>query len=191
MALISIEKRKKFFKALGLGEYNKANILKFQKKYFVRKQDWDGIYGNDTERLLKHVYNVTFHSKNFVPEEFKCECGGKYCTGYPDYMKYKQMELLQEIRDHYKRPLIVTCGLRCKRYNAMLNGSTANSKHMTGKATDYYMKGVTDTLANRKKTIKYLKKLKNHNYTYGNGINSFGSYINAPYMGNALHTDSK
>lgn len=191
MALISIEKRKQFFKALGLGEYNKANILKFQKKYFTRKQDWDGIYGDDTERLLKHVYNITFHSKNFVPEEFKCDCGGKYCTGYPDYIKYKQIELLQEIRDHYNRPLIVTCGLRCKRFNAMLNGATANSKHMTGKATDYYMKGVTDTLANRKKTIKYLKKLKNHNYTYGDGINSFGSYMSAPYMGNALHTDTK
>lgn len=191
MALISIEKRKQFFKALGLGEYNKANILKFQKKYFPRKQDWDGLYGNDTERLLKHVYNVTKHSKNFTPDEFICGCGGKYCTGYPDYMKAKQMEHIQAIRTHYGKPMTVTCGIRCKRFNAMLGGSIANSKHMTGKATDFYIQGVTDTLANRKKSIKWIKKLKNHSYTYGNGINSIGNYVNAPNMGNALHTDTK
>lgn len=191
MALLSVEKRKQFFKALGLGEYNKKNILKFQQKYFTRKQDCDGVYGDDTERLLKHVYNVTKHSKNFKPEEFKCECGGKYCTGYPDYMKAKQMEHLQSIRAYFDRPMIITCGLRCKRYNAMLNGSISNSKHLTGKATDFYMAGVTDTLANRKKAIKWIKKLKNHSYTYGNGINSLNQYVNAPYMGNALHTDTK
>lgn len=35
-----------------------------------------------------------------------------------------------------------------------------------------------------------IKKLPNHNYTYSNGINSYGASISAPYMGNALHTDT-
>ena len=191
MALLELSKRKSFFKKLGLGEYNATNIKKFQKKYMARKSDWDGIYGRDTDYLLRHVYNVKMHSKNFTPEEFRCECGGRYCTGYPNYMKAKQMEHVQTIRTHYNRPMIVTCGLRCKRYNAELSGSVVNSKHLNGQATDFYMVGVTDTLANRKKAIKYIKTLKNHSYTYGNGITSLGGYISAPYMGNALHTDTK
>lgn len=189
MALLTTEQRKKFFKALGLGEYNKTNIKKLQKKY-MRSKDVDGIYGTDTDKVLRHVYNVKTYTKNFAPEEFKCECGGRYCTGYPSFMKPVELQNLQKIRDHYGKPMTVTCGLRCKTYNNKLRGSIGNSKHLTGYATDFYMKGVTDTLANRKKAIAWIKKLPNHNYTYGNGINSKGAKISAGYMGNALHTDT-
>lgn len=189
MALLSVETRKAYFKKLGLGEYNAANIKKLQKKY-LRSKDVDGIYGIDTDRLLRHVYNVTTCTKNFKPEEFKCECGGRYCTGYPSYMKQVELKNLQNIRTHYGKPMKVTCGLRCKTYNSRLSGSIPNSKHLYGYATDFYMAGVTDTLANRKAAIKYIKKLPNHNYTYGNGINSDGARIAAAYMGNALHTDT-
>lgn len=189
MALLTTEQRKARFKYLGLGEYNKANIARFQKKY-LRKKDVDGVYGTDTDRALRHVYNVKKYTKNFSPEEFKCECGGKYCCGYPSWMKKVELENLQSIRDHYGKPMTITCGLRCKGYNKKLRGSITNSKHLTGYATDFYMKGVTDTLANRKAAIKYIKKLPNHNYTYGNGINSNGVKVSAGYMGNALHTDT-
>ena len=197
MALLTIEEREQYFKDLGLGEYNKANILKLQKKYFIRKKDQDGIYGSDTDKLLRHVWNVLVWlpknsgRTNFEPEEFKCECGGKYCTGDPTYMKQHQLALIQEIRTFFGKPMIVTCGMRCSTYNKKLNGSIANSKHLSGEATDYYIAGVTDNLANRKKSIKVIKKLKYHSYSYGNGINSLGQKIYAPYMGNALHTDSK
>ena len=189
MALLTLEQRKTRFKFLGLGEYNKENIKKFQKKY-LRAKDVDGIYGTDTDNLLRHVYNVKKYTKNFSPEEFKCECGGKYCTGYPSYMKKVELENLQSIRAHWNKPMIVTCGLRCRPYNNSLKGSISNSKHLTGYATDFYMVGVTDTLANRKKAITWIKKLPNHNYTYGNGINSYGYALAASYMGNALHTDT-
>lgn len=189
MALLSVETRKAYFKRLGLGEYNATNIKKLQKKY-LRSKDVDGVYGIDTDRLLRHVYNVTTCTKNFKPEEFKCECGGRYCTGYPSYMKQVELKNIQSIRTHFGKPMTVTCGLRCKPYNSRLSGSIPNSKHLSGYATDFYMAGVTDTLANRKAAIKYIKKLPNHNYTYGNGINSDGARIAAGYMGNALHTDT-
>lgn len=189
MALLSEEKRKKYFKALDLGEYNEANIRKLQKKY-LRKQDVDGVYGTDTDNLLRHIYNVKAYAPNFSPEEFKCECGGRYCTGYPSYMKGVELKNLQSIRDHFGKPMTITCGLRCRPYNNSLAGSIPNSKHLTGYATDFYMKGVTDTLANRKASIKWIKKLPNHGYTYGNGINSYGVNLSASYMGNALHTDT-
>lgn len=190
MALLTVEERKQKFKELGYGEYNKANILKFQKMFFTRKKDQDGIYGPDTDTLLRHVWNVMKLTKNFTPDEFKCGCGGRYCTGYPTYMKPHQLELIQSIRTKFGKPMIVTSGMRCRTYNRKLNGSAINSKHLTGEATDYYIAGVTDTLANRKKAVPKIKKLKFHSYTYGNGINSLGGRPYAPYMGNALHTDS-
>lgn len=189
MALLTVEQRKTRFNYLGLGEYNAENIKKFQKKY-LRAKDADGIYGTNTDNLLRHVYNVKKYTKNFSPEEFKCECGGKYCTGYPTYMKQVELENLQSIRTHFNKPMTITCGMRCRPYNNSLKGSISNSKHLTGYATDFYMKGVTDTLANRKAAIKWIKKLPNHNYTYGNGINSYGYSTAASYMGNALHTDT-
>lgn len=192
MALLSEAKRKEFFKYLGLGEYNEKNIRALQKQY-LRPKDVDGKYGKNTDTLLKHLYNVKKYTKadNFKPEEFKCECGGRYCTGYPDYMKQCQLEHLQRIRTYYKKPMIITSGLRCPGYNKSIGGSIQNSLHLQGLATDFYMLGVTDTLANRKKSLSWIKKQPNHNYSYGNGINSLGAYVSAPYMGNALHTDTK
>ena len=189
MALLTKEQRKTRFKYLGY-TYDNKGIKAFQKKY-MRAKDVDGKYGKDTDNALRHVYNVKKYAKNFTPEEFKCECGGKYCTGYPSYMKKVELQNLQTIRAHYGKPMTVTCGLRCKTYNDKLRGSISNSKHLHGYATDFYMKGVTDTLANRKAAIKYIKKLPNHNYTYGNGIDSNGVKVSAGYMGNALHTDTK
>lgn len=189
MALLSVAKRKEYFKALGFGEYNKDSILKFQKKYFIRKKDMDGIYGNNTDILLRHVWNVS-KTKNFSPKEFICDCGGKYCTGYPTYMKDYQLANLQAIRNHWNRPMTITSGLRCRTRNARVGG-IRNSLHLFGEATDFYMVGVTDTLAHRKSAIKWIKKLKRHHYTYGNGCNSAGGRPYAPYMGNALHTDSQ
>ena len=191
MALLTTAKRKEYFDKLGLGEYTEANIRRLQKKY-LRKQDVDGIYGTDTDRLLRHVYNCSL-VKNFEPTEFKCECGGKYCTGYPTYMKQVELKHLQKIRDHFGKSMDITCGMRCKPYNDSLRGSIPNSKHLTGYAADFYMKGVTDTLANRKAAIAWIKKLANHNYTYGDGINSnglTGARASYPFMGDALHTDT-
>lgn len=190
MALLTTEQRKARFKYLGLGEYNKANISRFQKKY-LRKKDVDGVYGIDTDRALRHVYNVKKYTRNFSPEEFKCECGGRWCTGYPSYMKRVELENLQSIRNHYGKPIEITSGIRCKKYNDSLRGSSKVSGHLNGYAADIHIGGVTDSLAGRKKLIAYAKKLPNHKYSYCNGWNSNGVKINAKPMGNAVHVESK
>ena len=187
--MLSPEKRKEYMEYLGY-EYNAKGIKQLQYKYFTRKQDIDGKYGPDTDKLLRHVRNVKKFTKNFKPEEFKCDCGGRHCTGYPSWMKMTELKNLQTIRDHYNKPMKVTCGLRCKGRNKELQGSIQNSLHLSGYATDFYMQGVTDTLANRKKAVKYFKTLPYFHYAYGNGINSYGSAVSAPYMGNAMHIDS-
>ena len=188
MALLSVANRKKYMKALGY-EYNANGIRKLQKKYFARSKDIDGKYGKNTDILLRHCYNVHKYAPHFEPQEFRCGCKGKYCTGYPTYMRKKMLVLLEAIRVHHGKPITVTCGLRCKKYNKALNGSVNKSKHLKGKAVDFYQKGTTDTLANRKKSIAWIKKQKNRGYAYGDGINSYGDRIIAPYMGNALHVD--
>ena len=185
--MLTIDQRKRRFKALDLGDYTKENILKFQKTAFKDKSEHDGVYGAKTDRALRHFYNVKKCAPSFKPEEFRCNCG--HCSGYPSYMTQVELKNLQKIRDHYNRPMIVTSGLRCKYDNSRSNGSIQNSLHLIGRACDFYMAGVTDTLANRKKGIKWMKTLPNTHYIYGNGINSNGYSVYAPYMGNAIHYD--
>ena len=171
-----------------LAELGYASVKDFQKDVLY-PQYVDGIYGPQTENALISAINVKRNTKNFSVKEFRCECRGKYCCGYPSTLKVEMLRNIQAIRDHWGRPVTVTCGLRDKTYNSKLGGSIQNSLHLVGQAVDFYQAGVTDTLANRKASIKWIKTLPNHHYTYGNGINSYGNGISAPYMGNALHTD--
>lgn len=190
MALLSKEDRAKRFKYLGLGEYNSANIKKFQKIAFPNmSKEWDGVYGSKTDNALRTFYNVKKVTKNFEPQEFKCECNGKYCCGYPSFMKQNELKNLQAIRDHYGVPMRVTCGLRCPTQNRRVGG-VANSGHLSGRATDFYMRGVTDTVPNRNKALKWIMKLPNHKFTYGSHmVDSDGHYRTASGMGNAMHTE--
>ena len=171
-----------------LNELGYASVKSFQAAVMYPKYV-DGVYGPQTENALISAINVKRNTKNFSVKEFRCECGGRYCCGYPSTLKVEMLRNIQAIRDHYGRPITVTCGLRDKTYNSKLGGSIQNSLHLSGQAVDFYQKGVTDTLANRKASIKWIKTLPNHHYTYGNGINSYGNGVSAPYMGNALHTD--
>lgn len=181
--LLTTTKRKTYFKTLGLGEYNKENIKKLQKKY-LRSKDVDGIYGADTDNLLRHLFNVHSYTKNFAPEEFKCECGGRYCTGYPTYMRKDTLVTLQSIRTKLGVPVTVTSGLRCKGYNNSLQGSVSTSYHIKGKAVDFCSLNTTTKLQ-RVDLIKWLKpKVK---YAYCNGYDTLGSKRSAPNMGNAIH----
>ena len=160
MALLAVEKRKAYFKKLGYGEYNAANIKKLQKDY-LREKDVDGIYGLNTDRLLRHVYNCSL-VPDFEPKEFRCTCGR--CTGYPTYMKQVELKHIQKIRDHYKKPLIITSALRCSYENSRVGGVT-NSGHLRGYAVDFYMAGVTDTVAHRTAALAWIKKQENHEFT--------------------------
>lgn len=187
MALLPVATRKKYFNKLGLGEYNEENIRKLQKKY-LRPKDVDGIYGTDTDNLLRHVFNCSL-VKNFKPEEFRCPCGK--CTGYPTRMKQVELNHIQTIRDHYGKPMKITSGLRCKVENKRVGG-VSNSGHLTGYAVDFYMEGVTDTVPNRNKALSYIKTLPNHKFTYGaHMVDSDGAYREASGMGNAMHTETK
>ena len=191
MALLPEEKRKEILEYLGY-EYSEAGIRKLQSDYMLRKKDSDGIWGRDTENTALTVYYTKKHTKNFSAKEFRCDCGGRHCCGYPDFMKPEELVHIQTIRDHYGRPITVTSGLRCKGRNNELRGSAENSGHMTGYAIDFYQAGVTDTLAARKKSIEYFRSLPNHKFSYGKDMKGTDDiYRSASYMGNAMHTETK
>ena len=183
MALLDEKTRIAYLQELGYD-----SLKDFQRAVMYPK--WvDGVYGPQTDNALRSAINVKRYTSNFSVKEFRCECGGKYCGGYPDYLKPEILKNIQAIRNHWGRPVTITCGLRDRTYNSKLGGSIQNSLHTTGQAVDFYQAGVTDTLGNRKSSIRWIKTLPNHHYTYGNGINSYGNGVSAPYMGNALHTD--
>lgn len=190
LALLTIKARQTYLKGLGFysgpidGKSNaalKKAYLKLQKRYFTRKKDIDGIYGHDTDILLRSAWNVHKYGKDFELKEFKCHCGGQFCTGYPDYVRAQLVANAQTLRNEAKSPMIITSALRCKEWNRRQSGSAANSRHLTGKAIDFYCKPLTGTYTARVKTLKRVAKLPKFRYAYGNTEN----------MGNCIHFDIK
>lgn len=193
--------RQKTLKALGFydgpinGKWDaatKAAVDKFQKKYMPKKYQDGGKYTQETDKWIVSANRVRRSAPNFKLEEFKCKCGGKYCSGLPDYLNEQLLKNLQTLRNTYKQPITVTCGERCSKYNAQQSGSVAKSKHQYGKAVDFYIPGETDTAAGRKSVMAKIKKMPKYNYTYGYIPGSSNSRERtATYMGNAVHMDVK
>ena len=78
--------------------------------------------------------------KFFKKEEFRCNCGGKYCDGFPARMDGGLLVLADRVREHFGAPAVVSSGLRCPVHNKNVGGAAA-SRHMTGKAMDFRVKG--------------------------------------------------
>lgn len=197
--MLSIKERQRLLKGIGLyndkidgieGKNTKKAYLTLQKRYFTRKKDIDGYYGKDTENLLLCVYRVLTYTKNFRPEEFKCGCGGKYCTGYPVALDINLLKYVQKQRDR-DGAMNITSGLRCEKYNASVGG-IRGSKHTQGKAIDFY-NNKTKTLAGRKPIIDwYATNCLKMYYSYCNGYARFKfrrEYPSVISMGTSIHFD--
>jgi len=69
-------------------------------------------------------------SKNFFREEFACKDGcGK------DTVDSELIDVLQDVRDEFLRPVSVNSGNRCEAHNKAVGGSD-NSMHLYSKAAD-------------------------------------------------------
>lgn len=201
--MLSIRERQEKLKFLGFykgaidgieGIKTKRAYKDLQDTYFFRTKDKDGKYGNNTEKLLLCAFNVKKYTKNFDIKKDKlyCRCKGKYCTGYPAIMQVDMLKNLQAIRDKFGGTS-VTSMLRCKKHNAEIKGSSSTSKHLTGKAVDFWNRN-TLTLTNRKKVINYWFTLNNPNYAYCNGYYRKGKTSGtktAKGMGVSVHGDIK
>lgn len=112
----------------------------------------DGVFGVQTEAAARQaVAGQTLPRQEgdfwsgiryFRREEFGCKCGGKYCNGYPAEPSERLVTLADQVRAHFGKAAAVSSGLRCSRHNAAVGG-VANSRHLTGKAMDFAVSGVS------------------------------------------------
>lgn len=128
------------------GEASAQATLAAQRKLGLKA---DGLWGPDTEAAIVDYVSGTRPEeswwqgiRHFTREEFRCRCGGQYCSGFPAEPSKVLAELADSIRERFGKPAIPTSGLRCREWNR-LQGGVANSRHMSGKALDFYIPGVS------------------------------------------------
>ena len=78
-------------------------------------------------------------SKNFQHKEFDCHGQGCCSTTIIDE---KLVEYVQQIRDHFGKPVTITSPYRCEVHNRRVGGAT-KSYHMRGQAADIVVQGVS------------------------------------------------
>ncbi len=116
-------------------------------------------------------YKICSYSRYFTFEEFKCNCGRCFS---PAYLNPKLITFLDELRRDFKKPVVITSGIRCKNYNNSLVGSSKNSGHLKGCAADIYIKGVDP------------KEIRNWWFL---NVPSGYSYCGTKNMGNCAHVE--
>ena len=139
------------------GEQSQSACISFQRDYGL---DADGIAGAMTQKMLKAAVAGTAYKvstsdsgteeddsaeadsanfwdniKYFRRTEFACQCGGKYCNGFPCEPAEETVKICDEIRKRAKVPITISSGIRCEKHNAEVGG-VANSNHRLGKAAD-------------------------------------------------------
>ena len=75
-------------------------------------------------------------SANFKVREFACKDGSD-----PIFIDMDLVAVLQNIRNHFKKPVIINSGYRTPPYNKKLDGATY-SQHLYGTAADIQVTGV-------------------------------------------------
>ena len=76
-------------------------------------------------------------SDNFNRKEFACRCP---CGR--DTVDSELVKVLEEVRVHFGKPIMISSGHRCHIHNAAIGGSTG-SQHLYGRAADFSIEGVT------------------------------------------------
>lgn len=75
-------------------------------------------------------------STNFKVREFKCKDGSDVI-----FVADELVKVLQQIRDHFKKPVTINSAYRTPAYNKKVGGATY-SQHLYGTAADVVVSGV-------------------------------------------------
>lgn len=76
-------------------------------------------------------------SENFKVREFACKDGSDTV-----FVSYELVEVLQKIRSHFGKPVLIHSGYRTSDYNRKVDGATY-SQHLYGTASDISVSGVS------------------------------------------------
>lgn len=147
------------------GDKSRNATEQFQRDFGLNP---DGVAGEQTEQAMRHavcygmpvredVTDINIRNKTgtfwdeiefFTRDEFKCQCGGRYCDGFPHEPQEAMVRLADSARRHFGRPAIVISGLRDPIHNRN-EGGVDSSQHIYGEACDIQIPGVSaDTLLN-------------------------------------------
>ena len=96
----------------------------------------------------------------FTREEFRCKCGGKYCSGFPAEPQEKLVRAIDNVRGHFGQAFSPNSGVRCPTHNANVGG-VANSRHLKGRAVDFGVPGKTAA-----QVLAYVQTLPDIRYCY-------------------------
>lgn len=104
----------------------------------------------ETDKAMKKAVYLGLEKKTgtfwddieyFTREEFRCQCGGRYCDGFPAEPEEKLVRTVDAIRRRLGVPVTIVeaggSGVRCKTHNANVGG-VANSEHLYGRAADLH-----------------------------------------------------
>ena len=86
------------------------------------------------------------HIRYWSREEFRCRCREYYpepfCGGFPVEPDRTMVELADDIREKAGGPGHRSSGIRCREHN-LRSGGTSSSRHLQGKALDFFVEGVS------------------------------------------------
>ena len=114
-----------------------VRVIKECQKILGVKED--GLAGSETNKAYNEFRNI----KYFKYSEFTCHCG----CGY-NRVDIRLVKILDNIREHYGKPAIITSGVRCEKHNREVGG-VEGSWHTKRKAADFYINGVSSSELNR------------------------------------------
>ena len=90
-----------------------------------------------------YVVDVTEHvnekvSEHFTISEFKCTDNSRVVV-----LNKALIDVLETIRKHFNKPVIINSGYRTVAYNSQLKNSSPKSQHTHGNAADIRIPGIT------------------------------------------------
>lgn len=102
-------------------------------------------------------------SEHFGVWEFKCSDNSRVVV-----LDKALVELLEVIRKHFNKPVVINSGYRTVQYNASLKNSSPKSQHILGKAADIRVTGVEP-----KKVYDYVNSL----YPSSHGLGIYNTFV--------------
>ena len=120
------------------------------EKRFRQDADLADSGSGETDAAMRKAVHLGLEKKTgsfwediqyFTREEFRCQCGGRYCGGFPAEPEEKLVRTLDAIRRRLGVPVRIVeaggSGVRCRQHNANVGGA-ANSEHLYGRAADLH-----------------------------------------------------